>query len=90
MGSRFRGIPKEGFRLINKLLRITLAVALLSFGTAVFAGTVPVPIANGGFETTEAELNALGDQGWELVAVSPTGKENSYTGYWFKREKSRS
>ena len=43
-----------------------------------------------GFETTEAELNALGDQGWELVAVSPTGKENSYTGYWFKREKSRS
>src|ERR1035437_11031596 len=60
MGSRFRGIPKEDFRLINKLLRITLAVALLSFGTAVFAGTVTgtvpvpsaaVPITNGGFET---------------------------------------
>ena len=37
--------------MINKLLRITLAVALLSFGTAVFAGTAPVPITNGGFET---------------------------------------
>ena len=35
--------------MINKLLRITLAVALLSFGTAVFAAVVP--IANGGFET---------------------------------------
>jgi hypothetical protein len=37
----------------------------------------------------EAELNALGSEGWELVAVSPTGKENSWTGYWFKREKAK-
>src|ERR1022692_4600959 len=49
IGSRFDESQKEGFRLINKLVRVTLAVALLSFGTAVFAGTVP--IANGGFET---------------------------------------
>jgi hypothetical protein len=35
--------------------------------------------------TTEQELNVLGAQGWELVAVSPIGKNNSYTGYWFKR-----
>ena len=38
-------------------------------------------------DAQEAELNSLGSEGWELVAVSPTGKENSYTGYWFKREK---
>src|ERR1039458_5943848 len=42
---------RRAFRLINKLVRITLAVALLSFGTAVFAGTAPVPITNGGFES---------------------------------------
>jgi hypothetical protein len=51
MGSRFDESQRRALRLINKLGRITLAVALLSFGTAVFAGTVPVPIANGGFET---------------------------------------
>jgi hypothetical protein len=34
---------------------------------------------------TEEELNKLGEQGWELVAVSPCGKGNSYLGYWFKR-----
>lgn len=38
-------------------------------------------------DAVEAELNTLGSEGWELVAVSPTGKENSWTGYWFKREK---
>lgn len=42
-----------------------------------------------GFENTEEELDALGNQGWELVAVSPTGKNNSYTGFWFKREKTQ-
>jgi len=36
-------------------------------------------------DTTEEELNKLGQDGWELVAVSPCGKENSYLGYWFKR-----
>jgi hypothetical protein len=34
---------------------------------------------------TEEELNKLGSEGWELVAVSPCGKENSCLGYWFKR-----
>jgi hypothetical protein len=34
--------------MINKLLRVTLAVALLSFGTVVFAGD---QVQNGGFET---------------------------------------
>jgi hypothetical protein len=38
----------------------------------------------------EPELNELGDQGWELVSVSPTGKDNTFTGFWFKREKRRS
>jgi hypothetical protein len=37
-------------------------------------------------EHTEEELNRLGIEGWELVAVSPCGKENSWLGYWFKRE----
>jgi PEP-CTERM motif/Carbohydrate binding domain len=35
--------------LINKLVRVTLAVALLSLGTLAFAGTAQV--LNGGFET---------------------------------------
>lgn len=33
----------------------------------------------------EQSLNELGDQGWELVAVGPCGKEKFYLGYWFKR-----
>ncbi len=33
----------------------------------------------------EHTLNELGQQGWELVAVSPCGKENSYSGFYFKR-----
>jgi len=32
-------------------------------------------------------LNELGNQAWELVAVSPTGKDNCYTGFWLKRTK---
>ena len=36
-------------------------------------------------DRVEEELNDLGNQGWELVAVSPCGTENSYIGYWFKR-----
>jgi hypothetical protein len=40
-----------------------------------------------GMERTEEELNGLGAQGWELVAVTPCGKDNSYLGYWFKRPK---
>lgn len=36
-------------------------------------------------DRVEAELDELGCEGWELVAVSPCGKENSYLGYWFKR-----
>jgi hypothetical protein len=39
----------------------------------------------GGDSYVEQELNKLGDEGWELVAVSPCGKDNSYLGYWFKR-----
>jgi hypothetical protein len=35
----------------------------------------------------ESELNDLGRQGWELAAVSPCGKENSYTGFFLKRPK---
>lgn len=35
----------------------------------------------------EDELNDLGRQGWELVAVRPCGKENSYTGFFLKRPK---
>ena len=34
---------------------------------------------------TEEDLNMLGQDGWELVAVSPCGKDNCYLGYWFKR-----
>jgi hypothetical protein len=33
----------------------------------------------------EHELNDLGGQGWELVAATPCGKENSYSGFYFKR-----
>lgn len=38
-------------------------------------------------EESQAEkaLNDLGSQGWELVAVSPCGKENSWLGYYFRR-----
>jgi hypothetical protein len=39
----------------------------------------------GGDDRTEEELNKRGGEGWELVAVSPCGKDNSYLGYWFKR-----
>jgi hypothetical protein len=34
----------------------------------------------------EEELNLLGSEGWELVAVSRCGKDFSWLGYWFKRE----
>jgi len=34
---------------------------------------------------TEDALSTLGNDGWELVAVSPCGKNNSYLGFWFKR-----
>ena len=36
-------------------------------------------------DRVEEELNEVGNQGWELVAVSPCGTENAYLGYWFKR-----
>lgn len=32
-------------------------------------------------------LNEVGNQAWELLAVSPTGKDNARTGFWFKRTK---
>jgi hypothetical protein len=35
---------------------------------------------------TEEQLNELGAEGWELIAVQHCGKDNSYLGYWFKRE----
>jgi hypothetical protein len=35
----------------------------------------------------EKELNDLGQEGWELVSVSPCGKDHSYTGFFFKRPK---
>jgi hypothetical protein len=38
-----------------------------------------------GEDHTEESLNLLGNEGWDLVAVSPCGKGNSYTGFWFKR-----
>jgi hypothetical protein len=31
------------------------------------------------------ELNKLGAEGWELVAVSPYGLNHLCLGYWFKR-----
>ena len=34
----------------------------------------------------ELELNILGSEGWELVAVNQCGKDFSWLGYWFKRE----
>jgi hypothetical protein len=40
-----------------------------------------------GDDHTEERLNELGDEGWELVAVSPVGKDNRYLGFWFKRPK---
>ena len=68
--------------MINKLLRITLAVALLSFGTAVFAGTVTgtvpvpsaaVPITNGGFETGDfTGWTQFGDTSFSGVCQTST------------------
>jgi hypothetical protein len=40
-----------------------------------------------GEDHQEEELNRLGAEGWELIAVSRCGKDFSYLGYWFKREK---
>ncbi len=57
--------------MINKLLRITLAVVLLSFGTAVFAGTVP--ISNGGFETGDfTGWTQFGDTSFDSVCQTST------------------
>jgi hypothetical protein len=38
-----------------------------------------------GEDETEKSLNLLGNNGWELVTISPCGKDNSYLGFWFKR-----
>lgn len=40
---------------------------------------------DGVVDNVEEELDKLGAEGWELIAVSPCGKDNSYTGYWFMR-----
>ena len=64
--------------MINKLVRVTLAVALLSFGTAVFAGTVPVPsaavpITNGVFETGDfTGWTQFGDTSFSGVCQTST------------------
>ena len=34
---------------------------------------------------TEESLNLLGSDGWELVSVGSCGKNNSYSGFYFKR-----
>jgi hypothetical protein len=75
--------------LINKLVRVTLAVALLSFGTAVFAGTAPVPVTNGGFE--DGNFNGwtpFGDTSFNGVcsaSTCPLGEvpfEGTYAAYF--------
>jgi hypothetical protein len=38
-----------------------------------------------GEDRTELALNQLGQEQWDLVAVCPCGKNNSYLGFWFKR-----
>ena len=40
---------------------------------------------NGSWTTIDEELNKLGEDGWELVAVSPMGK--GHTGFCLKRQK---
>ena len=35
---------------------------------------------DGVVDNVEEELDKLGAEGWELIAVSPCGKDNSYTG----------
>ena len=44
---------------------------------------------NASMTEIEPALNKLGKDGWELVAVSPCGRDNAYTGYWFKRPLSK-
>lgn len=39
------------------------------------------------YEIREKKANELGAQGWELVAISPTGSASSVTEYVFKRAK---
>ena len=59
--------------MINKLVRIALAVALLSFGTAVFADTFPVPITNGSFETGDfTGWTQFGDTSFNGVCQTST------------------
>jgi hypothetical protein len=43
------------------------------------------PHDNNETDYSENQLNAWGAEGWDLVAVSPCGKDNSYLGFWFKR-----
>lgn len=52
--------------MINKLVRVTLAVALLSLGTVAFAGTAQV--LNGGFETGDfTDWTQFGDTSFNGV-----------------------
>ncbi len=78
---------KEGFRLINKLVRVALAVALLSLGTVAFAGTAQV--LNGGFETGDfTNWTQFGDttfNGVCDVSTCPSGfppYEGTYAAYF--------
>ncbi|MGB7553797.1 MAG: PEP-CTERM sorting domain-containing protein [Candidatus Korobacteraceae bacterium] len=67
--------------MINRLVRVTLAVALLSFGTAVFAGTLQV--TNGGFETGDfSGWTQFGDTSFNGVCNASTcpGGETPFAG----------
>jgi PEP-CTERM motif len=84
VSSRFDESPKEGFRLISKLVRVTLAVALLSLGTAAFAGTAQVN--NGGFETGDfTGWTQFGDTSFNGVCSATLGggncPDNNYMQY---------
>lgn len=64
--------------MINKLVRVTLAVALLSFGTTVFAGIYPNGatgnlVMNGGFETGDfTDWMQFGDTSFNGVCMAGT------------------
>lgn len=75
VSSRFDESQRRALRLINKLVRVTLAVALLSLATTVFASTAQV--VNGGFETGDfSGWTQFGDTTFNGVCSATLGGGN--------------